>query len=285
MQPIKLFSPSNPRGVSTNTTEEKPFIWTLGFATFTMAGLFIFPCIALLWRVLDNSVPFNEIDFSGLVTSSLLSLSTTLVSIIIIMILGTGMAYTLSRYTFPFKKIVTLFIELPIIMPPVVAGLGLLATFGRRGLLGHSLDFLGLQITFTPVAVVLAQVFVAAPFYIRTAQSSFNTIPLELEDAARIDGANNWIIFKTMILPLSFNTLVAGMLLSWARALGEFGATILFAGNLQGKTQTMPLYIYSALEQDLGATYSSALIMIILAGTMLGAIRLLTKSEDTIPPR
>jgi molybdate transport system permease protein len=180
----------------------------------------------------------------------------------------------------PLKRIITVFVELPIVMPPVVAGLALLSTFGRRGLLGVPLEFLGVQITFTPIAVILAQIFVGAPFYIRSAQNRFSSIPTELEEAARIDGASGWCIFRTIMIPLSYRAIISGLILSWARALGEFGATILFAGNLQGKTQTMPLFIYSSLENDLGATFSTATLMLVISIAMFGITRLIARLED-----
>jgi molybdate transport system permease protein len=219
-------------------------------------------------------------ELSPLLSSLALSLTTTIISILIIVVLGTPYAYLLARREFQLKRLVATFVELPIVMPPVVAGLALLAAFGRRGLLGHSLEFFNLQLTFTPAAVILAQVFVAAPFFIRTAQNRFNAIPCELEEAARMDGADSWVVFWAIFLPLSGKALLAGLILSWARALGEFGATILFAGNFQGKTQTIPLFIYSALERDLGATYLTAGLMLALAAVLLGMLRWLTRLEN-----
>jgi ABC-type molybdate transport system permease subunit len=148
------------------------------------------------------------------------------------------------------------------------------------GLLGAPLAELNITITFTWLAVVIAQVFVAAPFYIRSAQTRFAALPHELEQAASIDGADGWRVFWYVTLPLSRRALMAGLLLSWARALGEFGATILFAGNLQGRTQTMPLLVYAALERDLNASFISALILLIMAGLALGLTRWLSRLDD-----
>jgi molybdate transport system permease protein len=198
-----------------------------------------------------------------------------------IIALGTPLAYILARRTFPLKAFLSLFIEMPIVMPPVVAGLALLAAFGRRGLLGSALAVFGLQLPFTPLAVIIAQTFVAAPFYIRSAQARFASVSPELEEAARIDGAGGWMTFWMVTLPLSLNALLTGLALSWARALGEFGATILFAGNLQGSTQTMPLLVYSALERDLGATFGTALILLGIAALFLGVMRWLAKMDGT----
>lgn len=246
-----------------------------------MFGLLVVPGLALLWRAIDYISSDYLMELDPLLASLFLSLATTLISILVILLFGTPLAYLLARQDFRFKKLLAVFVELPIVMPPVVAGLALLAAFGRRGILGTSLEIFNIQLTFTPAAVILAQVFVAAPFYIRTAQNRFNTIPSELEEAARMDGANSWIIFRSILLPLSKKALLAGIILSWARALGEFGATILFAGNIMGKTQTIPLFIYSSLERDLGATYLTAGIMLALAALLLAWVRLLTRLESS----
>lgn len=229
-----------------------------------MALFFIIPFFALIWRALtlEGSVSLNDLS---LVSAILLSLGTTAVTVVLIVLFGTPLAYFLARYQFPLKRLLTIFIEIPIVMPPVVAGLALLSAFGRRGLIGRPLAEMNITITFTLAAVILAQLFVSSPFYIRAAQSRFESLPREYEDAAAVDGANRWITFWRVILPQSSRALLAGLILSWARALGEFGATILFAGNLQGRTQTMPLLVYGALERDLRVTFITALVLLGLA--------------------
>jgi molybdate transport system permease protein len=172
-------------------------------------------------------------------------------------------------------------------MPPVVAGLALLMAFGRRGLLGPPLALLGIELPFSSAAVVIAQVFVASPFYIRAAQARFASIPREIEEAASIDGAGSWRILTDVSVPLSWPSLSIGIVLSWARALGEFGATILFAGNLPGRTQTMPLLVYGALERDIQAAIWVAIVLIGLAVAALISTRLLARAlnssgEDTL---
>ena len=229
-----------------------------------MALFLIVPLLALVWRAvtLDGALPLvDRILFQALT----LSLGTTALAVLLTLILGTPLAYFLARHDFPLRRLISLFVELPIVMPPVVAGLALLAAFGRRGLLGASLAELDITITFTTTAVILAQLFVSAPFYIRAAQSRFQELPRVYEDAAAVDGADRWQIFWFIMLPQSRRALLAGLILSWARALGEFGATILFAGNLTGRTQTMPLLVYGALEQDLRTTFVTALILLGLA--------------------
>jgi molybdate transport system permease protein len=141
----------------------------------------------------------------------------------------------------------------------------LLITFGRRGLLGGLLGGVGISLPFTLPAVVIAQIFVSAPFYIRAAQVGFESIPREIEDAARVDGASRWTMARYITLPLAGNALASGLTLSWARALGEFGATILFAGSIAGRTQTMPLFVYNAFESNIDAAIWASVILLGLA--------------------
>lgn len=251
-------------------------IWLLASL---MALFFILPFLGLVWRAISIP-PSANIGVSPVLQALSISLSTTSISMLIILLLGTPTALLLARYRFPFKGLLSTFVDLPIVMPPVVAGLALLSAFGRRGLLGTTLEIFGLSVPFTQAAVIMAQVFVAAPFYIRAAQSRFSTLPMELEEAACIDGANRWLIFYHITLPLSLNAMATGLALSWARALGEFGATILFAGNLQGRTQTMPLMVYSAMERDLGSTFTTALILLAMAALLLGAMRWFARQDN-----
>lgn len=252
-------------------------VWVLALL---MAAILVLPIVGLVWRTLAALSSDFSLDGTPVWAAIWLSLRTTAVSMILVVLLGTPLAFLLARVNFPFKRLLTVFVELPIVLPPVVAGLALLSAFGRRGLLGAPLTMLGVSVTFTWVAVVLAQVFVAAPFYIRAAQIRFAALPRELEEAASIDGADGWRVFWHVIRPLSSRALAAGLVLSWARALGEFGATILFAGNLQGRTQTMPLLIYGALERDLNATYVSAMILLALAMLAFGVTRWLAGLDE-----
>jgi molybdate transport system permease protein len=153
-------------------------------------------------------------------------------------------------------------VDLPTVLPPAVAGVALLMAFGRRGLIGSWLLPLGIEIPFTPVAVVLAQLFIAAPLYIKTAAVGFSNIDWELKKAAALDGANRWQTFRFVVAPNGLNALLSGSALTWARALGEFGATIIFAGNFPGRTQTMPLAIYIGFEIDLNVALTLAVILI-----------------------
>jgi len=203
-----------------------------------------------------------------------LSISTTLVSITIILVFGTPLAYSLAKNYLPYQRLIETLVDLPIVMPPAVAGVALLMAFGRRGLLGGTFSFLGIDIAFTTTAVVLAQIFIAAPFYIKTAAIGFANIEPEIEQAASLDGASGWEKFRRIVAPLSWTSLFSGSMLAWARALGEFGATILFAGNFPGRTQTMPLAIYIGFEQDLSIALTLSIILIGLSFLTLLVVRL-----------
>lgn len=250
----------------------------LAYAGGLMMLFLLLPLVALLLRTLQSDGLHTFRHVAGTVeTALLLSLATTGVSMLLVVGLGTPLAFALARHQFRGKRLLSVFVELPIVMPPVVAGLALLMAFGRRGLLGAPLANLGIYLAFTPAAVVLAQTFVSAPFFIRAAQIRFEAIPRELEEAAAIDGASGWQLFWAVIIPLSWRGLLVGLLLSWARALGEFGATILFAGNLIGHTQTMPLLVYSALERDLDSTLWTAIALLALAIPALALVQLLSR--------
>lgn len=221
-----------------------------------------------------------ETTSSGAVVQAItLSFITTGVTALLTLLLGTPLAYSLVTRRFPFARLAEVFIELPIVLPPAVAGLALLLMFGRRGWFGSLLDDAGLSLAFTTSAVVIAQLFVSAPFFIRSAQNGFADVPDEVIQAARVDGASDWHLFRAIMLPLARRGLAAGLVLSWARAMGEFGATILFAGSLQGRTQTMPLFIYNVIERDLGAAMWAGVILVAIALIALVISQYLRRSE------
>jgi molybdate transport system permease protein len=205
-----------------------------------------------------------------------LSLVTTAISLLITIAAGLPLAYFLARREFRGRAILEAVIDLPIVLPPSVAGLALLLTLGREGLLGRPLDALGIELPFTTVAVVLAQAFVSAPFFIRAARLGFASIDRHLEDAARVDGATEAQLFRTITLPLAGSALAAGLVMSWARSLGEFGATIMFAGNVEGRTQTLPLVVYSEFTGgNLDGSIAAAAILVLAAFGVLVAVRVL----------
>ena len=174
---------------------------------------------------------------------------------------------------------VELILDLPIVMPPSVAGLALLIAFGRNGLFGPALNILGISLPFTTAAVVFAQTFVAAPLYVRSARIGFSEIDHQLEEAAHVEGANQWQLFYEVMVPLAGRVLASGAILTWTRALGEFGATILFAGNLQGITQTMPMAIYLGFESNLGVALVLSVVLIFVSIIVLTATKKLEKHE------
>lgn len=239
----------------------------------------ILPVLVLLTRGLTAS--FFPVLGSQVVQDALrVSLLTTGVTLLLAVSLVTPVAWLLARFDFPGKAVLDTLLDLPIVLPPVVAGVGLLLTFGRSGLLGPPLELAGISIAFSPAAVVLAQLFVAAPFYLRTAKAGFLAVDPEVEDAARTDGAGRWAVFRFVTWPLAFPFLLEGLVLTWARALGEFGATILFAGSLQGKTRTITLAIYAALESDLAPALVLSAVMVVVAFAVLLAVRVITRGRN-----
>jgi len=194
-----------------------------------------------------------------------ISLMTSTAAAGITVVFGIPFAYMMARKEFRFKRLVDSALDIPIVLPPAVAGLALLMVYGRRGLIGGWLDSVGLQIAFTPVAVIMAMIFISAPFFIKSATIGFGNIEPELEQAASLDGASQWYIFRTITLPLSRIALLGGLVLTWTRALGEFGATIIFAGNFPGITQTMPLAIYLGFELDMEVAITLSVILILIS--------------------
>ncbi len=246
--------------------------WMLVAASTPLALFLIFPLIGLLLRV-----PLTEM-LSGLfdepvVAALRLSIVTTLAATAIAVIGGLPLAYLLARKQFPGRSIVDAIIDLPIVLPPSVAGIALLMLFGRRGLLGPLLNSLHIDIAFTEIAVVMAQLFVASPLFVKSAIAGFARVDRDLEHAAAIDGAAPFQIFRRVTIPLSVQSLLGGAVMTWARALGEFGATIIFAGNFPGRTQTMPLAIYIGFEIDLKNALTLAAILLSISFVILFIVK------------
>jgi molybdate transport system permease protein len=203
-----------------------------------------------------------------------LSLVTSLASTAVIVALGLPVAYALATREFAGKRALEAFIDLPMVLPPTVAGVALLTAFGRNGLAGGALSAAGITLPFTTLGVVVAQAFVAAPFFIGAARAGFTEVDRKYLDAAATLRATPGYAFLTVLVPLSAPTLLAGAAMSWARALGEFGATITFAGNMPGVTQTMPLAVYLALQSDLEAAIALSVLLLLVSLTVLLCIRL-----------
>jgi molybdate transport system permease protein len=204
-----------------------------------------------------------------------LSLATTLVSLAVTLAFGTPLAFALARGTFRGKRLIDAAVDLPIVVPPAVAGLALLLAFGRTGTFGPLLHRGGIDLSFTTAAVVLAQTFVASPFYVRSARAGFLAVDRTLEHASATLGMGPLRTFALVTVPLALPALLGGVVLAWARALGEFGATIMFAGNLEGISQTLPLAIYLNLEGgDLGVATALALTLVAASLIVVFALRL-----------
>ncbi|HEY1011177.1 MAG TPA: ABC transporter permease [Herpetosiphonaceae bacterium] len=202
-----------------------------------------------------------------------LSLSTSLISVALAIVGGTPLALLLARGRFRGRTALDTLLDLPMVLPPSVAGIALLVAFGRRGLLGQQLQLLGIELPFTMAAVIVAQVFVAAPFYVKAAANGFAAVDRDLEAAAALDGAAPRQVFRFITAPLAWPALLGGAVMTWARALGEFGATIIFAGNFVGRTQTMPLAIYQGFEQDLTLALSLAVVLLGVSFAVLGVMK------------
>lgn len=237
------------------------------------AGLLVvflaLPLIGLVGRATTTGGLLSALGRPVVLDSLRISLLTTTIVLGLTLALGSPLALLLARRDFRGMLLVDSLIDLPIVLPPAVAGLALLLTFGRRGLLGPPLSVVGIELPFTTAAVVLASLFVAAPFYIRAARAGFLAIPREIEDAARVDGATEWQVFRYVTVPVAAPSLFGGAVLAWARALGEFGATIMFAGQFAGRTQTMPLAIYAALESDTDAALGLSLLLLATSFVLL----------------
>jgi len=243
-----------------------------------VAGLFALflalPVLTLVGRaILDGSLHVSIA--SPVVLDELgLSLVTTAISLVLTVAFGLPLAFVLARRQFRGKGLLESVVDLPIVLPPSVAGLALLLVFGRRGLLSPPLELLGIAIPFTTIAVILAQTFVSAPFFIRSARTGIASVDRDLEDAARVDGASEPQVFRAITMPLAGAALAAGLVMSWARALGEFGATIMFAGNVEGRTQTLPLVVYGEFQGGhLDASIAAAAILVLAAFGVLLAVR------------
>jgi len=240
------------------------------FLISPIIALFTFPWAKSIDLILDSFV----------LQAVIVSLKSTFISLLIIMILGMPTAYYMARYSFKGKKIVETILQIPLVLPPAVAGLLLLVTFGRNGLIGKYISPFGIQLPFTFVAVVIAQVFIAVPIFIRAARDGFEKVDRELENSAAVMGASHLQVLYHITLPLSKNALITGAILSWARALAEFGATILFAGNLAGKTQTLPLAIYTAMEKDVNLSMGIAVCLVVVSIAVLVILKYITWYQE-----
>ncbi len=249
-----------------------------------LAGLLGLPVVVLVVRALGGDA-FARLGAAAVLDALVLSLATTAVSLGLTVVIGLPLAVLLARRRPRGRTLLDTIVDLPIVLPPSVAGLALLLVFGRRGLLGEPLAGLGIAIPFSAVAVILAQTFVSAPFFIRSARAGIAAVDVDLEDAARVDGASERDVLRWVTLPIAAPALAAGLAMGWARALGEFGATIMFAGNIAGRTQTLPLLVYGEFQAgDIEASIAAAAILVVAAFGVLIAVRILGRAPRTAPP-
>lgn len=243
-----------------------------------LAGFVALPLLSLVvWTVSENA--WGAMTSPVALQALALSAKTTAATMLILILLGTPAAYLLARHDFPGNRALNTLIELPIVLPPSAAGIALLLAFGRFGLVGEPLSALGITVSFTTVAVVMAELFVAAPFYVRQAATGFAEVERSVEEAALVDGADRPAAFFRVTVPLAFPALVAGAITAWARALGEFGATIVFAGSLPGVTQTVPLAIYAVFQSDLDAAVALSVLVLGFAFAVIFTVRYLLRRD------
>lgn len=261
-------------------TEARPQAnWPLVLLGGPLLFLLVIPLLAIVLRTAPAAV-WESLGDETTRQAIVLSLRTSLATTAVVLAFGTPLALLLARRRLRMAVLLEILIDLPTVLPPAVAGLALLMAFGRRGVLGGTLDALGMQIPFTTLAVVMAQAFVAAPYYVKTAAVGLSGVSRELEQAAALDGATGWETFRHVIMPLARRSIVGGAALCWARALGEFGATIIFAGNLPGRTQTMPLAVYIGFEVDMGQALTLAAILLGVSFVVLFVMRAALRNQE-----
>jgi molybdate transport system permease protein len=237
------------------------------------AAFLVLPLLGLLIRAPWASLP-RRLTAPGVLTALRLSLETASLATLLCLALGVPLAWLLARVEFPGRRVLRALVTVPLVLPPVVGGVALLLVFGRKGLLGAWLDAtFGITLPFTTTGVVIAESFVAMPFLVIAVEGALRGADTRYEEAAATLGADRWTTFRRVTLPLVAPGIAAGAVLCWARALGEFGATITFAGNYPGRTQTMPLAVYLALEQDLDAAIVLSLMLLAVSVTILASLR------------
>ena len=258
----------------------RALIW-LSVAAFV--AFLVLPLVALFVEVVPKRGAWAMLDDAAVTEALRLSLITTAITIGVTVVFGTPLAFLLARRRFRGVDVLDTLLDLPIVLPPAVAGIALLFTFGRGGLLGGLLDDAGVRVAFTTGAVVMAQTFVAAPFYIKAAQAGIASVDPELERVSATLGEGEWRTFVRITMPLAAPAMLGGVVMAWARALGEFGATIMFAGSLQGVTETAPLAIYDALQSNLDAALVLSAILVVISFTVLVLFKLALRRSPIAP--
>jgi molybdate transport system permease protein len=271
---VSAQSQPSDRRQSAIAASETVVVFVLGLAAVLFLGL---PVFAIVERAIEKTDLLDVIASSAVIEALRISLVTTSISLVLVIVFGTPLAYVLARYRFPGHALVDTLVDLPIVLPPAVGGLGLLMAFGRRGILGDWLGDVGVELAFTTTAVVMAQTFVASPFYIRAAKAGFEAVDRDLENVAYTLGSSRSGAFFRVAIPVAMPSLLAGAVMAWARALGEFGATIMFAGSFAGRTQTVPLAVYRSLETGIDVPLALSTLLIAISFAILLTFRLLMK--------
>jgi molybdate transport system permease protein len=236
------------------------------------AGFLVLPLAGLLWRAPWGSLG-DTLGDSAVREALRVSIVASLGALGACLVLGVPLAWVLARVDFPGRAVVRGVVLVPMVLPPVVGGVALLLAFGPRGLLGGAFEAFGVTIPFTTAATVVAATFVSLPFLVLTVEAAFASVDEELEDVASTLGGSPWYVFRTVSLPLVRPALLSGATLAWARALGEFGATITFAGSIAGVTQTMPLAVYQVLPVDPDAALTLSLLLLVISTSVIVALR------------
>ena len=253
-----------------------------GVAATVIYVLFIgLPILALLVQAGQQEGFLAGLTGETVLQALRLTVITSVASMVVVVVVGTPFALLLARRRSTLLRVIDTFVELPIVLPPVVAGVAMLMAFGRNGLLGPALSAVGVTLPFTTAAVIFAQVFVAAPFYIRAARIGFAGVDPTYEEVSQTLGVSPWATFWRLTLPVAWPSLLTGLTLAWARAVSEFGATIMFAGNLTGRTQTMPLAIMTAMESSLGSALALAVLLLAMSTLALAALSVLLRRSGS----
>ena len=262
----------------------RAFDFGLAIAAAVALTFLLLPLLALFLRVSPGTLA-SALGSKPARDALVVSLVTSAIAHTFILALGTPVAYLLATKRFRGREALVSAIDLPLVLPPAVAGIALLAAFGRRGLLGGSFSALGISVPFTTAAVVLAVIFVASPFYLRQGIAAFAAVDADLLAAARTLGAGPFRTFRRVALPLALPGLAVGSSLAFARGLGEFGATIMFAGSVPGVTQTLPLAIYAQLDQDFDTALAIGCLLVLVSVAVLAGVKLLPSWRSTSPFR
>lgn len=240
----------------------------------------IFPIFSMI-KYSGGSYIIQTLHDSDNIKTVILSFATSLIALIFTFVIGTPTAFWIHFVKNKFlSKILDIFVEIPVVLPPAVAGIALLLTFGKNGIVGNFLASHGINIIFTSTAVVIAQFFVSSALYVRVLRDSIKTVPIELFEVSYVLGAGKIETIIKIMLPMLKKSVVSGLILAWIRSLGEFGATLMFAGNIIGKTRTMPLQIYTYMQDDIKMATAFATILYIMTFVLLLVVRLSVKDDD-----